>query len=351
MRSWRTWLGILISGVFLYLAFRQQDLGEIRDALGEANFWWIPLALLFYFIGVWIRAIRWRFLLRPLVETSARSLFPIVVVGYMANNVLPLRAGELVRSYLLSRNMGIRKTSGLATIAVERLFDGLTMLGFIFIAMSFVSLTNQLENLAVIAATLFGCLLVGLFLLTLGGGVVERLLQVVLGPLPNVLSERVERLAQAFLSGLGVLKRRRDLAAVAGTSILAWSFEAAMYFTIARGFGPAIRETIGVFETLLTTGAANMATLIPSSPGYIGVFESAILLVLNGALGVPQAQVLAYAIVVHATLLVPITLLGIIEWIRQQVSLKHVHEQRSDPTMPVDPSSTPVAGAGSPPKS
>ena len=327
MRSWRAWLGIAISGVFLYLAFRGQDLGEIRDSLRRVNLWWVIPALVMYFIGVWLRAVRWTVLLQPLnASITSRAMLPTVVIGYMANNVLPLRAGELVRSYLVGRQYKVRKTSVLATIAVERIFDGFTMLGFMLVATIFVSFTSQLQHLALIAFVVFTVLLIGLFLLTLGGGLLDRLLQIVLGPLPTSVADRVERMTGSFLSGLAVFKRRRDLLRVASLSVLAWLCEASMYYLIAQGFGSAIRDVMGIGATLMTTGVANMATLIPSSPGYIGQFEFGVRLVLNGALGVPEPQALAYAILVHAALYFPITLLGLVMWFRQSLSFSQIQE-------------------------
>jgi uncharacterized protein (TIRG00374 family) len=313
--------------VFLYLAFRGQDLGEIRDSLRQVNLWWLAPALLMYFVGVWLRAVRWTVLLKPLNSTiTSRAMLPTVVIGYMANNVLPLRAGELVRSYLVGKRYNVRKTSVLATIAVERIFDGFTMLGFMLVATIFVSFTSQLQHLALIAFVVFTVLLIGLFLLTLGGDLLDRLLQIVLGPLPTGVADRVERLTESFLSGLAVFKRRRDLLQVALLSVLAWLCEASMYYLIAQGFGPAIKEVMGIGATLMTTGVANMATLIPSSPGYIGQFEFGVRLVLNGALGVPESQALAYAILVHAALYFPITILGLVMWFGQSLSFSQIQE-------------------------
>lgn len=336
IKSWRAWLGTAISAVFLYFAFRGQDLGEIRDALRETNLWWAFPALALYFTGVWVRAVRWSILMRPLAAVSARELMPIAVVGYMANNVLPLRAGELVRSVAVRQKLGIRKTSALATIAVERLFDGLTMLLFMLLATIFVSFTSELENLAIIAFVLFTVVLLGLFALTLGGSVVDRLLQLVLGPMPATLADRVERMAESFLSGLGVFRKRRDLLSVAGLSIVAWLFEASMYWMLAIAFGGAVREAMTGAATLMTTGVANMATLIPSSPGYIGQFEYGVKLVLSGALGVPEGQALAYAILVHAILYFPVTLWGVWEWFRLQLSWKEIQQGGEDTGDPVD---------------
>lgn len=347
VKSWRAWVGIAISAVFLYIAFRGQNFGEIRASLGRVELWWLAPALLMYFVGVWIRAVRWSILLRPLTPgVTSRSLFPTVVVGYMANNVLPLRTGEIVRSYLVGQQYGVRKTSVLATIAVERIFDGFTMLGFMLAATLFVSFTSQLQHLAIIAFVIFTVLLIGLFLLTLGGDLIDRLLQLILGPLPIRVADTVQRMTESFLGGLGVFRNRGDLLRVASYSLLAWLSEASMYYLIARGFSEVIREAMGIAATLMTTGVANMATLIPSSPGYIGQFEFGVRLVLNGALGVPEAQALAYAILVHAALYFPITLWGIVIWFRRHLSFKQI--QAGDEQVDVDEEPLDSRGAMAP---
>jgi glycosyltransferase 2 family protein len=327
-RSVRIGIGIAISAFFLYMAFRGQDFGEIRDSLRETRLWWALPALALYFMGVYLRAIRWRILLRPIApQATSRQLFPVVVIGFMANNLLPLRAGEIVRSVIIGREFRVRKTSALATIAVERIFDGVTMLAFLAISMVFVSLTSELQNLAIVSLLVFVGLLISLILLTFAGDLVSRILQLVLGPLPDSIGERVETMAESFLGGLGVLKNRGDLAKVVLTSAGAWLLEASMYFLLAIGFGAQIRETMNVVATLLTTGVANLSTLIPGAPGYIGQFEYGVKIVLNGAFGVPESQALAYAILVHAALYFPITLLGLIEWFRRSLTVRDLSRE------------------------
>lgn len=331
MKNWRVILGFLISAGFLFYAFRGQDYGRIRDALRNANYAFLIPALAAYFSGVVVRAFRWRILLRPLVDVPTREVVPINAVGFMANNILPLRTGELVRSYVVSKRFGVRKTAVLATIAVERLFDGLTMLGFIVAAATVVSLTSDLRHVAIAAFALFSIGLIGLFVLTLGGDFRDRLLQIVLGPLPTPVADKVEHMAESFLSGLGVLKRRTDLALVFSASVVAWLFEASTYFLVARAFGGELSDALKVPETLLTTGIANMATLIPSGPSYVGTFERGITLVVHDALGVSTPLALSYAILLHATLSFPVTIWGAIEWWRQHLSLRSVRELEPEP--------------------
>lgn len=321
LRSWRSWLGLAISALFLIYAFRGQNLDEVWAALRRFDPRWLAPALLLFAMGVWVRAIRWSILLRPIAPARARDVLPILVAGYTANNILPLRTGELVRAYLLGQRFGTRKTSALATIAIERLFDGLTMLAFMLAATSVISFTTELRQLTLVAFLLFTALLVGLIALTLGGDPRDRLLQFAIGPLPAPLADRIERLAMSFLGGLGVFTRRADLILVALTSLVAWGFEASMYWTLARGFNADLAETIGPAAALLTTGVANLWTLIPAAPGYVGTFEAGVRLTLHDALGLPSSLALSYALVVHAALWFPITLCGAVVWWRQHLSL------------------------------
>lgn len=316
LRNWRLWLGLAVSVIFIVLALRGQDLGQVRRALAAADYRFLPPALLLYFGGVWVRALRWRALLAPVRRLPVRTLFPIVVIGYMANNVLPWRIGEFVRSYLLRERQGVATSASLATIAVERICDGLTMLAFLLFASLFIPLDDALRRLAWGAATIFGLLLLALLLIVASDTLRGRLLALVTRPLPAALARRLVGLVESFVGGLRILRSGRELVVIAGYSLLAWSLESAMYLAIA----PAFRLPLGPAEALLTTAVANLATLIPSTPGYIGVFEAGVGLVLNGLLGYDRALALSYAIVVHAALYFPITLWGLYYWTRLHLS-------------------------------
>jgi uncharacterized protein (TIRG00374 family) len=315
-RSPRVWIGIPISLIFLILAFRGQDPAEILDAFARVDWRYLPLALILLYTGITIRAYRWHVLLRPVCDIPTREVFPILIVGYAANNVLPLRTGELVRAWALGQRYGVRKTAALATIAVERLFDGLTMLLFVGGAATAIGLTAELQHVALVSAVVFAVALLGMAVLLAGGTLRDRLLWLVLGPLPDAFAVRVERMADSFLAGLGVLSRRRDLALVALSSIVAWSFEASTYWMVAKAFGEPLTGAMTAVGAFLTTAIGNLATLVPSGPGYVGTFEAGVLLALNGTLHVGRGLALSYAVLLHLLLWLPVTVWGAIEWWR-----------------------------------
>ncbi len=331
LKNWRLWLGLAVSVGFIALALRGQDLGQVRHALGEADYRFLPPALLLYFAGVWVRALRWQALLSPVRRLSARTIFPVVVIGYMANNILPWRIGEFVRAYVLREREGIATSASLATIAVERICDGLTMLAFLLCASLFIPLDDELRRIAWGAATVFGVLLLVLVAIVASAALRGRLLRLVTRSLPAALAARLVGLVESFIDGLRILRSGRALARVAAFSIVAWGLESAMYLTIA----PAFRLPLGPPEALLTTAVANLATLIPSTPGYIGVFETGVGIVVSGLLGYERALALSYAIVVHAALYFPITLWGLYYWTRSQFSFGAV--RRSSETTLAEP--------------
>ena len=314
-------------------AFRGQDYGAIVDSIKGVRYWLLIPALALYFCGIVVRTYRWSVLLSPVKKISVRDLLPITVIGFMANNVLPLRTGEVVRSFVLNKNQGVSKTTSLTTIAVERIFDGITMVGFILFAAIAIDLTNDLQHIVRLASILFTVAVSGLIIATFARDLRETLLQFGLKFMPIAVRGRVEFMAESVFSGLESLRSPRLMGAVALSSIVAWGFEASMYWVVAVAFGGSVQAVMGFSETLLTTGVANLATLVPSSPGYVGPFEAGIKAVVSGALGVDAAQALSYAIVVHACLWFPVTLWGAIEWSRMHISMKQVRAS----TGPVTP--------------
>jgi uncharacterized protein (TIRG00374 family) len=325
-QNWRFWLGLAVSLLFLWLAFRNKSLDQMIEALILADLRFLIPAVAVYFVGVYVRAMRWRVLLRPVKAIPTASLFPFVAIGYMANNLLPARTGEFVRAYALSAREGVSKSSSLATVAIERIFDGLTMIGFVLVASLLIPINDQVRMLTLVASLLFTLLLAGLIAFSALPALQRVTLRLSRRLLPDRLGERVEQIVTAFALGLRSLHSRGDLAQLIGTSVLAWLCEATMYLIVALGFGfdfpwPA---------ALLTTAVANLFTLVPSSPGYVGIFEAGVLSVLVGVMGLPESPALTYALILHAALWAPITLLGLFFWSRESFSWRQLRAVRRE---------------------
>ncbi len=306
-RQKRFWLGLILSLLLLVYVFYQTDPAKILDSLRQAQYIYLIPGLALYFSGVGVRAVRWHFLLRSIKPVSSGTLFPTVVIGYMANDILPARMGELVRAYILGAQENVSKAATLVTIIVERIFDGLAMLMFIVAASFLLHFADETmaARLRVVAA-LFVAAILALALLAGMPRRAERIADFFLRRLPSaVLRERATRLTRSLLEGLGVLRSPMDSFAVFALSILAWLFETGMYVVIALGFGIAL--PLPVF--LLACAFANLVTIAPSTPGYVGVFDAPVVYTLT-LFGVEQNLATSYTLVLHTALILPVTLLG-----------------------------------------
>lgn len=337
LKQKRFWVGLIVSLVLLGFVFYQTDPGKILDSLRQAQYVYLIPALVLYFIGVWIRAVRWHFLLRSLKPIDIPSLFRAVVIGYMANDILPARMGELVRAYVLGRQENVSKAATLVTIVVERIFDGLTMLTFIVAASFFLELKDaELAGRLRLVGIVFIVAIAALAILAGMPRRVERIADFFLRRLPSEsLRERAGNLTRSLLNGLGALRSPVDSFATFGLSLLAWLCETGMYVLIALGFN--ISLPFPVF--LLAASFANLVTIAPSTPGYVGVFDAPIVYTLT-LFGVNQNLATSYTIVLHAALYLPVTLLGLYYAWRAGVSLTQVTGSASETDASRVPSST-----------
>lgn len=323
MRRWQFWLGLAISAGFLWLALKGLRLTDVLESLQGANYWWLLPGVGVYFLGVWARAWRWHYLLRPLKRVPTRSTFPIVAIGYMGNNIYPARAGEVLRAYVLRRKESVPIAASLATIVVERAFDGLVMLAFVFLNLPELArvtgesgFVGDIQSLATLGAVAFlGA--VSLFLLMAIhpqrarralGWLIDRFCPIALRP---GLRDLVDR----FLEGLASLRSPKDVFMVLVTSVVIWLFETGKYWFVMHAFP----FEVSFFALMLMNGIVNLTTTIPSAPGYIGTFDAPGIAVLV-AFGTSQAVAAGYTLVLHAALWLPITLLGALYMARESLS-------------------------------
>lgn len=312
-KQWQFGLGVLVSLLFLWLALRGLRLGDFWSVVSRANYWWILPGIAVYFVGVWARAWRWHYLLKPLKQIPTRVMFPITTIGYMGNNIYPARAGEVLRAVILKRKQGVPVSASLATIIVERIFDGVVMLAFVFINLpelaKLTSASGLIGNIQQVAiwgtAAFLGALAIFLLAamfpqksLRLGEALTARLL-------PAALREKTSGILHKFLDGLASLRSPANVLMVFATSLVIWLLETAKYWFVMHAFG----FSVSFFALMLMNGIVNLATTIPSAPGYIGTFDAPGIAVLT-AYGVEQASAAGYTLSLHVALWLPITLLG-----------------------------------------
>jgi uncharacterized protein (TIRG00374 family) len=313
MRRWQFWLGVLISVVFIWLGLRGLRLDEFWDSVKTADYWWLLPGIAVYFVAVWARAWRWHYLLHPVKNIPTGAMFPITTIGYMGNNIYPARAGEVLRAVVLKRRQEVPISASLATIIVERIFDGVVMLGFVFGNLpelarltSSSGFAGNIQQVALIGTGVFLAVLLVFLLAAMFPAISIRLGSVVVGRLlPERWRARAEQLMGRFLGGLASLRSPVNSLMVFVTSIFIWLLETGKYWFVMHAFD----FSVSFFALMLMNGIVNLATTIPSAPGYIGTFDAPGIAVLV-AYGVDQATAAGYTLVLHVALWLPITLLG-----------------------------------------
>lgn len=309
-------VGILFTVGSLYLAFRGTDLKGVVEALSSVGYWWAIPVLGSTLVSIWIRAYRWKIMLDPVMPVSTSKTYSATMIGFMANNVLPMRLGEVVRAYAVGQGSGVSKSSALATIVVERAFDLLAVLLFLGLMTLRYSVAPWVKVAGYVA--LGACL--GLFL-TMGflhwkPETAIRIFGFVIQRLPEKVKIQAEGLLTRFLAGLEVLSSGSRLAQVAVLSIATWlAMALGFYFT-----GVAFGMDLPPDSSLVMVAVCALAVMLPSGPGFIGTFEMGARYGLT-RFGISEDLAISYALFYHTVQFFPITFIGFFYLWRQNLSL------------------------------
>jgi uncharacterized protein (TIRG00374 family) len=335
MKRWQFWVGVLISVGLMWWALGKLNLADAWGAMQTANYWWLIPGVAIYFVGVWARAWRWHYLLKPLKSISTRTMFPIVTIGYMGNNIYPARAGELLRAYVLRRKEAVPVSASLATIIVERIFDGVVMLMFVFFNLNdLVRLSGDagviaglsIQTVTVGGTVVFGAALAVFLLAAMFPHQSLNLYHRMGAPLiPARFRLKISGMVESFLSGLEALRSPVNIFMVFVTSVVIWLLETGKYWFVMHAF----KFSVSFFALMLMNGVVNLATTLPAAPGYVGTFDAPGIAILS-AYGVPPAVAASYTLVLHVALWVPITLVGAYFMAREGLSWDSVQSEIKD---------------------
>lgn len=304
----RFWLGLALSGITLYLVFRKIDWLRFLDAVRSVKPEWIFVGVLVFMLSLGVRAFLWKMLLSPVAEREARfaDCFAYLMIGYAANNVMPLRLGEVIRVYYISREEKLKLSTVLAVAAVVRLFDLLGLLCFVVILTIFSPIPEGIRTgivmigiMALAALVVFSVLA---FFKTEFGATKHLLYKV----FPDKLVDRGFVIVEGFVGGLRTLCSGKAICAVFAFSILAWclvSFDAYMHM---RAFDFGLPLLAAVFVVTI----ANLGGILPSSPGAIGV-QHYLFVISLGVWGIEREPAVAFAVMRHGVLYTLTTLTGL----------------------------------------
>jgi len=302
------------------LFFWNQDLSALWMSLVQVQWLWIVPGIVIYFLGIWLRGVRWRILMLPFASVSSLRLSIVILIGFTVNNVLPLRLGEIVRAVALRRSDGVPIPATLATILIERVLDMVALCGLMTIVYLVAKdqMDGWIEVVSYFCATVTAVGAVGLIVLLL---IPRRLLDRLLAfgtSLATRVHQKLGEVVASCVDGVRALEDPRSLLGVVSLSILCWIAELGIYVCtmMAVGFDS------GIWSLIAGMVVANLATVLPSSPGYVGTFDVLLKHLLTDTFGVAETVASAYTLLTHAVLLIPVVVVGLMLLSWEDLSLR-----------------------------
>jgi glycosyltransferase 2 family protein len=343
-RKPQVWLGVLVSAIALYLAFRGIEWEMVWSALAGAQYIWLIPSAISLIVAIWIRGERWRWLFGDKRHNlPASRYFNATAIGYLVTNIFPLRLGELARIFFIARDK--KQTYGMAasTVVVEHVLDVLVVLGILIAIVMTGSLPvpDWAQQGAVISGVLFGGALIVMLIMVWQRRLVLRLAEAVISKIQRLDTQKWVGVVGHLLDGFTVLQPGLPLVMVLFWSVVGWLCSALTFYLALKAFIPDAPFTYALFSTVVTT----FVLLLPATPGSIGTLQLGIQKSL-AVFGVAESLGLSFAIAFHVMELIVMNLLGVIcllreagSWTKAKESLRSVTSQAQplEETVPAVP--------------
>jgi len=305
-------LGIAISSALLVWLFWNVDLRAVAARLADTRWGWLTVSVALNLASLWARAVRWRYLFPQRARPT--HLFNAVMIGYMGNNLLPLRAGEVLRVYVVTRR-GQRFWTTVTTLVVERALDGLA----VGIVLAFVFFQIPTPREVAWASEVFVGLVVAMMVVLVAIAAAPLPCRILIRSLTYRWPGIERRLLVVFdtmSDGLQGMRRPSQLLPTALWSVAIW---VVIVLSVWTGFRAASLE-LPMTAALCVIAFIGLGVSLPSSPGFIGVIQAATVLALS-FFGVGKADALGFSLLLHASQFLPVTLWGLLLLVVEHVSL------------------------------
>lgn len=357
-------LGAAISAVTLYLAFRNVPLGDLVRYLGSINYFWVLPSVMAVLLSFVVRVFRWQVILRSAREIPFWSAYHPLMIGFMMNCILPGRIGEIARPVILQRREKVPFTTGLATVAAERVFDVAMLVAFLAVVLVFVQIDPDLEmtfgghllNRETLEAIAGGMLKLCLILIA---GIVlvsiestRRAIDRIIMKTPGVLfflsqegKRKVEqkiaaplvRITENFAAGFALIRYPGRIVLCLGFSITIWLLQAVSYYLVALGC-PGIG--LSFFEISAVMIIVCFFIALPSVPGFWGLWEAGGVFAL-ALFGIPAKEAAGFTLANHAIQMFPVILVGLVSAVQTGINIWQVSLQTRSQVTSMDPATTP----------
>ena len=332
-RTLKLLIGVAVSAACVWWSMRDVRLAEVARALGQANYFGFVLVMATTLLGFWIRAVRWGSLIGTPRPIPSASLFGATMIGFMANNILPLRLGEFIRPWALARRERLSKTTLFATVVVERAIDMVTLLVIFGLSLLVHPISGETEagrmTQAGASVLVTACAALTVFVIALERS--EKLARVVVerisAPLPPHWRGRASKALDHFIHGLGLF---RDLPRVLWVFALSFAMFGVIVLGLAAGMW-ALDIHVPWYAGLLMLVITAIGIMVPAAPGYIGTMNLACIAGL-AIFGIGKDLAVPFSWFYWAGQWLPVTLLGLYYLQREGLSLRSLGRMQDGPT-------------------
>lgn len=296
-------ISLLVIVLCIYYAVKDIDFAKLWDIMLNANYIWVVISVPVIISSHWMRAMRWRRILKPIKEVkSVYPLFSSVMIGYALNAITP-RGGEFVRPYSFSRREKVSYSSAFATIVVERFIDLITL--FLLLAGTFIFLSHKItqalpDNFDTNRIILYGGLILFIILLAFYPPVVRFILKIFIKPFSEKIYEKLSGLFDKFTVGLSIIKSPSEYFMLTVESVMIWLLYALPMFFMFFSFNFQQTANLGFDDAVLLLVVSGVVTTLAPTPGALGVYHVAIQNAMVSLYNIPSEEALAYATLTHA---------------------------------------------------
>ena len=311
---------------FMVLLFRKMDFNQLATALKAMDYRYLIPALMLTFFSYFMRSVRWKYLLIQEKDIPLSSLYPVTIIGYMANNLLPARLGEFVRAYTLAEKEGLSAPSVFASLVIDRLFDGFTVVLMLLVTMftltfppGFQEAETAVKIGGIVSCGLYTGILIFLVVLKRQTARTLSLVKTILKPFPVSFSERCIPMLGSFIGGIRLSAKSHHLLTLVFSSLLIWGSVILPVDLILRAFNIHLPITASMFIMVLLV----FAVMVPASPGFIGTYHYACFKGLS-AFAISESTSLSIALVLHAIGFFPVTFAGLYHLWKNKINLNSI---------------------------
>jgi len=315
-------LGVLISVIGLYYAFRQINFWELWISIKNVNFILVILAIVILLLSNIIRAWRWQILVKPIKDVSFEPAFSSIMIGYFGNSVLPFRMGEFLRAFVVADKTSLTASTAFGTIVIERILDFIGLSIVILLIMTVYPLASV--GGSIIIGVIGLSLTAFIFIFLFGGFKSSLLVKIEKSSLLRIgLLHKILPFIKNFLDGATTIRATNKLGIILLYTLIIWiMYYCSTYLaTIATGIE---LEWFGFGVLLIST---TLAISVPAAPGYVGTYHAAAVYILTNLFDVGRVDAQAAAIILHAVGIIPIVIIGAGYFLNNSVNFKDIKDQ------------------------